>query len=455
VVITRKLGLRYVWIDSLCIIQNSKLDWEIESKKMGSIYRESYVTISAAVARSSTVGILNAVQKPVLINAPASVKIRLSDDSDDTVNLEIRDGTEESLRDISMKSPLNTRGWTLQETILSPRILHYGRDQIHWQCPSGFQSADGIPPGNRMPEDQKYPAISQLLYSHLQSSNPHDSVPSSIESLQEEYYTLVQEYTTRTLSFPSDKLPAFSGLAELLHRSIGGTYLAGLWSSDIQHGLLWYGGKGQVTHTLAYRAPSWSWAVSDDEVLFHPMARKSQLGIYDVRLLECHVSCGANPYGQVASGFLLLEGFTRALVRSAQVMDVYLPPNDSGYVHFDEYEVNTSSLFWVGDGDDEYLLSVIGSKGPNRAWEEEIDRDLFAEEEYRILLVDVHSEEWEDGMRVEEGVGVVLRKVRGGEEESGARETFERFGFVTLRSMRKEKFEKWMESWSRETVLVV
>jgi hypothetical protein len=128
VVITRKLGLRYVWIDSLCIIQNSKLDWEIESKKMGSIYRESYVTISAAVARSSTVGILNAVQKPVLINAPASVKIRLSDDSDDTVNLEIRDGTEESLRDISMKSPLNTRGWTLQETILSPRILHYGRD---------------------------------------------------------------------------------------------------------------------------------------------------------------------------------------------------------------------------------------------------------------------------------------------------------------------------------------
>lgn len=63
IIITRQLGLRYLWIDSLCIIQDSLRDWETEAAKMASIYQNSYVTISATDASNGSAKCLQIGEK--------------------------------------------------------------------------------------------------------------------------------------------------------------------------------------------------------------------------------------------------------------------------------------------------------------------------------------------------------------------------------------------------------
>ena len=133
--ITRELGIRYLWIDSLCIIQDSKSDWEQESKKMGSVYKNSCVALYALVASDSRVGILNHDRSPPP-NPPPAI-LRISDDpaQSGVVTLITEHSNKyESLSGLLDNSSfpestgvLATRGWTLQEMALSPRQLYSGR----------------------------------------------------------------------------------------------------------------------------------------------------------------------------------------------------------------------------------------------------------------------------------------------------------------------------------------
>lgn len=77
IVITRQLGLRYIWIDSLCIIQDSLRDWETESSKMGSIYQNSYITIAATNSGDGSARCLAERRKPVKIPYENTVKKEL------------------------------------------------------------------------------------------------------------------------------------------------------------------------------------------------------------------------------------------------------------------------------------------------------------------------------------------------------------------------------------------
>ena len=84
--------------------------------------------------------------------------------------------------------------------------------------------------------------------------------------INEEYQSMVVDYCTRILSYTNDKLPALSGIAALLHKGIGGHYLAGIWSKNFRENLLWVKLGRKSTHTKLYQAPSWSWAVMDEEM---------------------------------------------------------------------------------------------------------------------------------------------------------------------------------------------
>lgn len=55
IAVTRMLGLRYIWIDSLCIIQNDAQDWEREAAKMALIFESAYLTIAATAASNGRV----------------------------------------------------------------------------------------------------------------------------------------------------------------------------------------------------------------------------------------------------------------------------------------------------------------------------------------------------------------------------------------------------------------
>lgn len=127
VAITRKLGLRYIWIESLCIIQNSKSDWEQEAARMADTYKDSYVTIAAESSPDSQGGILNKRTSDFdSIELPFHSKIR---------NLQTTIYVRPALDDwdTSMKGPkskLGSRAWVLQESLLAPRTVHFTSQQM-------------------------------------------------------------------------------------------------------------------------------------------------------------------------------------------------------------------------------------------------------------------------------------------------------------------------------------
>lgn len=120
--VTRELGLRYLWIDALCIIQDSQADWLAEAGKMASFYSQALMTISALDAEKSTEGFLGDRQR-------VQVKI----DRDFSVS---QDGL--MMADIMDHSALDKRGWCMQERLLSPALLHFSKEQLAWECQEGI-----------------------------------------------------------------------------------------------------------------------------------------------------------------------------------------------------------------------------------------------------------------------------------------------------------------------------
>ncbi|KAH9206461.1 heterokaryon incompatibility protein-domain-containing protein, partial [Leptodontidium sp. 2 PMI_412] len=178
--VTRNLKIRYLWIDSLCIIQDSlDDDWPREAAKMPEIYKNAFATISAASANDCAQGFL-----------------------------EDREAIKEE--------PINTRAWTLQESWLAPRLVVYG---------SGLFFTSGN---------------EKNQHNSLSSPNPINRELSDDEYyLLREWYSLFTGYTQRSLTKQSDKFPAVSGIAKEFHRLLGDEYVAGLWSRTLPHSLLW------------------------------------------------------------------------------------------------------------------------------------------------------------------------------------------------------------------------
>lgn len=128
--VTRALRIRYLWIDSLCIIQENEDDWNRELSRMGQVFSNAYCTIAASSAESSDEGFLDRTHHPVqfaTVPGPAGAKLHISE------------CIEDFHRDVE-KATLNTRGWVLQERALSYRTLHFTKTQVYWECGNGIQS---------------------------------------------------------------------------------------------------------------------------------------------------------------------------------------------------------------------------------------------------------------------------------------------------------------------------
>lgn len=225
--VTRELGIRCLWIDSLCIIQDSTdaKDWERESKTMTTVYRDCTLTVSAMSSEKSKDGFL--ARRPGDDTAVTWESARVNFLPGGDRDLQARVGRfdprqEESLWDLEdnpkKKSPLARRGWTLQENVLSPRHLYYGANMIYWTCPSVHLSANGMRGMHRL--DKHYPAASPVIFSDI--LNQQAEVPAhDVEKVLMDYYTLVDDYSRRDLTKASDKFPAFSGIVQRLQGTWG------------------------------------------------------------------------------------------------------------------------------------------------------------------------------------------------------------------------------------------
>ncbi|KAL4723729.1 hypothetical protein ACLX1H_009373 [Fusarium chlamydosporum] len=252
------IGIEYIWIDSLCIIQDSKDDWQAEAARMASVYSQAYVTIAATAAKDSAAGLKEPTS---MLRHPCEITPSWTGFENEIPSGPLRIIIRSAFCDEVLSRPLFRRGWTFQEWILSPKTIHVARDQLWWTSATNMKSqgyaANETCEGFDFDVDRKYV--------HTMAPGTLYSLASeSIESLPRVWHNLLQEYMSRDLTFESDRLIAFAGIATLyqsLAKIPPGSYLAGIWRQVLLQDLLWTVDNGRkVLPPQIYRGPSWSWA---------------------------------------------------------------------------------------------------------------------------------------------------------------------------------------------------
>lgn len=308
VIITRRLGKRYLWIDALCIIQDDRRDWERESVKMGAIYSTAYVTIAADSGSDCHSGCFNTAslsQELSFDNVSFELSFTVEGKQSIVYVWDPSRGAQISTHPEIDGSPLAERGWVCQERILSPRILHYTSSQLFWECRECFLAEDNLRPWT------VWTAQSGTVCGLARNLYGLTFDPIGRSRLLGIWYNSVvsQSYSRRKLTLPEDKLTAISGVARAFGRHFMTSYLAGLWQLDLPWGLSWRrrGGTGS-TRAQSYRAPSFSWAALDAPVEW-PIPSDTANSKIEIITTETH-RAGSDPYGRVTRVSLSIKAYT-------------------------------------------------------------------------------------------------------------------------------------------------
>jgi hypothetical protein len=302
--ITRAIGMRYLWIDSLCIIQDSVDDWRHESMMMGEIYKHALFNIAATGAVNESPGFL--FQKDVSQLLPR----RFKDAQQDYIVIR-SDFWDEEID----SAPLNCRAWVLQERILAPRVLHFHQKRLFWECRQ-IRRCEGFP---EVAEPSSLLRSSTDLKRLVPGFQLHE-YDDDCSVMQWQFWGgIVMAYSKCFLTQPGDKLLALSGIATEMQKLLRYRYLAGLWEELLPYELLWKADQRPVNGGRSskrmdkYVAPSWSWASVEGSIsypeeiwdVYQTLNRRGECS----HLLEAYVShIDQNKTGQVDGGFLKLWG---------------------------------------------------------------------------------------------------------------------------------------------------
>ncbi|KAH8760062.1 heterokaryon incompatibility protein-domain-containing protein, partial [Hyaloscypha sp. PMI_1271] len=304
--ITRAIGERYIWIDSLCIVQDDEQDWEREALQMGSVFLNAFLTVVAASITSPHQSFLASRNLWPLVEVPV---IPAGDESVEIGRFYISPGltstsakfhhTEKFVSDVGF-TEWNKRGWTFQERELSRRILYFGKTQLHFACNEG-----------RWEEEL---GLAQHSVSREEHRSSHDDLV--CEDINKMWYKLASDYSSRLLTYEIDRLPAISGLARHLERAYAESssnpprrYLSGLWDDDLVPGLMWYVDKGKIwkarSSAKPYLGPSWSWISHLGGVEWHTDPKYTQA----CEIVNANMGYATgDPMGRVTSGYLTIRG---------------------------------------------------------------------------------------------------------------------------------------------------
>lgn len=354
--VTRRLFLQYVWIDSLCIVQDDSDDWEREAAKMGSIYESAYVTISATDAAASVEGFLfprftasfftavdNTTDRFVRFTARRYNLDKYNkkfphygDTPDHPWLLRANDMDKQYL------NPLQLRGWCFQERLMAKRILHFKRYEVVLECNAGFRcECSGMKTMSRksvkslvslMMQDSlsrsemtQAEKLRDLIFSETgrMSQSTKERVATSADvRLMQIWEMLVEIYTRTSFTHQDDVLPALGSLAQIFQAvRPHWTYVGGLWLEQFRRSLMWVprsprGGDGTVAvRTKPSKpdgrppmrvAPSFTWAALSGRMRY--MAAE-YAGKTEFEVISASTTpTGTDPYGDIASGHIVLRG---------------------------------------------------------------------------------------------------------------------------------------------------
>ncbi|KAL9616775.1 MAG: hypothetical protein Q9160_008400 [Pyrenula sp. 1 TL-2023] len=352
---TNQLGFEYLWIDSLCIIQDDEDDWLKESALMGEVYRNGACNLAASAAATGISEGLFADRDPSVLSAAF-------------VTFE-RKGVRapafcytDAIMPSRNSMALCQRGWVMQERLLSPRTVYFD-EQLVWEC-------------HEMVGCEVFPcSFGRVVSRRRDETEGEGGTPFKIGSLQADlrksmgmyefqtqWLRIIEGYSHNSLTYESDILPATSGVAKYMDEQLRGEYVAGLWKEDIHRSLLWFIDANSVTYPEEYRAPSWSWAAVKEPVKFimrdqynKPFEDFSK----EMEVLEARVKLvSADPHGRIADASLVVSGALRE-ARKPRVDHVESGPGSTILYDLFDNQTAVTSVQHEGDQDTIYYLLVV------------------------------------------------------------------------------------------------
>jgi hypothetical protein len=350
IIVTQALGLGYLWIDSLCIIQDDEHDWDQESATMADVYGNAVVNIAATNAIDGSAGLF--VERSIV---RASRQIVRTNTNESYIIMDRFSGNR-----CLDRTPLSRRAWAFQERYLARRTIHFTTEQIFCEC--RFHTAcESFPEGLDTSVRNAFPT--------------RDS--------SDEWRKIVEFYSRALLTMPKDKLVALSGVARQFQAKNRDQYCAGLWRKALELDLCWRIDREHPeqppaqSSALQYRAPTWSWACTDYPLTYDVMIPYNTQKRVEVL---CHVMGASfepltsDPLGQLGHGHLnincgpLLNGsktspifddqydFLRTKQEASDTTFRFGKYRSRFYYYFDSESARVT--------EDIYLLSVSNHIGP-------------------------------------------------------------------------------------------
>ncbi|OWY55388.1 HET-like protein [Alternaria alternata] len=311
------LGFHYLWIDSMCIVQDSKEDKKAEISQMTKVYAHATLTVVNQRGDQVTEGFLH---PRILPFGTSSIQYRAEDGRTQRLTLTFNTAAyrEESFA-------VNTRGWTLQEYLLSRRRLVIGTWSTEWLCRREahdhrdgwvLSSREGLPfesegtgwagkgPFGSKEAESVYRSsfINAAMFFSVNPGYPSGQL--NEELVRESWYTVVQSYSLRSVTESEDRILALSGIAERFADLIPGRYIAGIWENMMPSCLFWYKIGRPVDRPVKYRGPSWSWMSIDGKVEH----TRSDNCVCEIPSVEYMLENAEALYGAVRNATLHIKG---------------------------------------------------------------------------------------------------------------------------------------------------
>jgi hypothetical protein len=288
-------------------MQDSIDDWRHEGSRMSQIYANASVTLSSTWAANPSQGCFATSDEQYVSRTRNFVN---ADDETYELHCHQRLPTIKSSLD---EAPLLQRGWVFQERMLSNRIVHFMRQELWWECRESLTCECRLKGHN---EDTHIFNMGQIARMNGFCS---------FDEIEGNWQHLVRIYTKKSLTFPSDIFPALQGLAKLVPSSMG-RYLAGHWESTLAQSLCWHAMEAAQTKPQEWRAPSWSWAAAQGQVIWPLYERDRKIQTCAKILGAMTRPKGDDPMGEISYGVIYLKGrYLVGQIQDTRTSDEHLP----------------------------------------------------------------------------------------------------------------------------------